>query len=222
MEVKTESGNVFDAAGNGTKGIAIGGLVTGVAALIGGGLLGMFGNNRCNNNYGNNCYGNNNYGYNNHGYWPHFVEENEFHAQKEISNLSSILASERAERYTDLAVIQSNKDKYEFNRSIANAIVEDRQRLASLEQYNCSQKEISNLKEELMNQKLCNLENKIHNGLAIESERRVNGDSNVFNYCKATYVPGQLIMPASSICPECMPRYNSYTTPTTTATTPTA
>lgn len=198
MEVKTESGNVFDAAGNGTKGIAIGGLVTGIAALLGGGLLGIFGNNNRNNGNGH----------------PRCICENEFYAQKEIDNLNSILASERAERYTDQAIIQSNKEKYEFNKSIADAIVEDRQRLATLEQYNLSAKEISALKEELMNQKFCNLENKISSGLAIESERRVNGDSNVFNYCKATYVPGQLIMPASSICPECMPAKNSWTAPT--------
>ena len=38
-------------------------------------------------------------------------------------------------------------------------------------------------------------------------------------YVDATFVPGKLVMPLSSICPEAMQRYNSWTAPTTPATT---
>ena len=35
-------------------------------------------------------------------------------------------------------------------------------------------------------------------------------------YVDATFVPGKLVMPLSSLCPEAMQRYNSWTAPTTT------
>lgn len=40
-------------------------------------------------------------------------------------------------------------------------------------------------------------------------------------YADATFVPGKLVMPLDSICPEPMERYNSWTAPTTPATTST-
>lgn len=36
-------------------------------------------------------------------------------------------------------------------------------------------------------------------------------------YVDATFVPGKLVMPLSSLCPEAMQRYNSWTAPTTPA-----
>lgn len=207
MEVKTESGGTFDAAGNGTKGLSIAGLVTGATALVGSGLLGMFG---LGGNNGNNR--------NNH---PRWISEDEFEAEQRYTALYSQLDKEKSERYTDQAIIQYNKDKYEFNKSIADAIVQDRERLSRLEQTNECAKEISALKEQLMNQKFETLQNSINSSVALEAERRFNGDQNIYNYCNATFVPGKLVMPASSICPEVMPRYNSWTTPTTPATTST-
>ena len=203
MEVKTENGGTFDAAGNGTKGISIAGLVTGATALVGSGLLGMFGlggNNRTNNNT------------------PRWISEDEFNAEKQYAALYSELEKEKSERYTDQSIIEYNKDKFEFNKDIADAIVSDRERLSSLEQYNESMKEIMALREQLMNQKVDALQNSINSSIALEAERRIGGDQNLYNYANATFVPGKLIMPASSICPECMPKYNSWTAPTTTTT----
>ncbi len=37
--------------------------------------------------------------------------------------------------------------------------------------------------------------------IALESERRVCGEKGIYDYVRANYVPGALIMPASSICP---------------------
>lgn len=52
--------------------------------------------------------------------------------------------------------------------------------------------------------------------LALESERRACGDKNLYEYVNATFVPGKIVMPLSSICPEPMQRYNSWEAPTAT------
>jgi len=202
MEVKTESGGTFDAAGNGTKGLSIAGLVTGATALVGSGLLGMWANGRNPNNY--NCHG------------KDFVTEDEFNMQKQFDVLNSELAKEKSERYADQAVIAGNERLYNFRRDIADAIVEDRQKIALIEGKLSCNEEISKLKEEIMLQKIDNVRNEAISAVALESERRVNGDQGLYGYVNATFVPGKLIMPTSNICPEVMPRYNSYTAPTST------
>jgi hypothetical protein len=53
--------------------------------------------------------------------------------------------------------------------------------------------------------------------IALEGERRQNGDQSIMCYVQGTYVPGKLVMPRSSICPEVMQRYNSWVAPTTPA-----
>lgn len=200
MIVKTENGGNFDAAGNGTKGLAISGLVTGAAALVGQGLFGnLFGNNRMN------CCG-----------------ESKWEAR--YNNLLAEFQNLKSEQYTDRAIIDYNKDKFEFNKDISNAIVDDRTRIAALEQKSDCQKEVSALKEQYFLEKIKNLECMFSSGIALEAERRCNGDQNLFNYSNATFVPGKLIMPATSICPSVMPQYNSWVAPTATAsnsTTPT-
>lgn len=68
-----------------------------------------------------------------------------------------------------------------------------------------------------VHQKIDALRNETSAAIALEGERRVNGDNNIMCHVKACYVPGQLVMPLSSLCPEAMPRYNTYTAPTTSA-----
>ena len=63
-------------------------------------------------------------------------------------------------------------------------------------------------------QKIDALRNETSAAIALEGERRVNGDNNIMCHVKACYVPGELVMPLSRLCPEAMPRYNSYVTPT--------
>ena len=53
--------------------------------------------------------------------------------------------------------------------------------------------------------------------IALEGERRINGDQSIMCFVQGNYVQGRLVMPASAICPEVMPRYNSYIAPTATA-----
>lgn len=50
--------------------------------------------------------------------------------------------------------------------------------------------------------------------IALEAERRHAADQSIRCYVDATFVPGRLVMPKDSICPEVMPRYNTYTAPT--------
>ena len=50
--------------------------------------------------------------------------------------------------------------------------------------------------------------------LALESERRAAGDQNLMCYVNATFVPGKLVMPKSSICPSVMPEFNTWKAPT--------
>jgi hypothetical protein len=53
--------------------------------------------------------------------------------------------------------------------------------------------------------------------IALEGERRINGDNAIMCYVQGTYVPGKLVMPRDAICPEVMQRYNSWVAPTTPA-----
>lgn len=50
--------------------------------------------------------------------------------------------------------------------------------------------------------------------IELESERRTCSDQNIMQYVNATFVPGELVMPKSRICPEVMQRYNSWVAPT--------
>jgi hypothetical protein len=55
--------------------------------------------------------------------------------------------------------------------------------------------------------------------IALEGERRTTGDQSIMCYVQGNFVPGKLIMPASSICPPAMPQYNSWVAPATSTTT---
>lgn len=63
-------------------------------------------------------------------------------------------------------------------------------------------------------QKIDALRNETSAAIALEGERRINGDNSIMCHVRACYVPGKLVMPKDAICPEVMPRYNSYTAPT--------
>lgn len=221
MEVKTEGGGTFDAAGNGTKGLSIAGLVTGATALVGSGLLGAWGMNRnnCNNNCGQNGYGYRGFG----GFGPcwdpgkDYVTEAEFNMQKRFDDVNAALTKEKAERYADQAVISGNERLYNFRKDIADAIVQDRDRLSRIEGKLSCNEEISALKEKLLYEKIAAVRNEAISAVALESERRVNGDQGLYGYVNATFVPGKLVMPKNRICPEPMDRYNSWVAPVTAA-----
>ena len=56
----------------------------------------------------------------------------------------------------------------------------------------------------------------VHKELHKDIDCKIN---QVYCSANATFVPGKLVMPSSSVCPQPMPQYNSWTAPTTTTTT---
>ena len=64
--------------------------------------------------------------------------------------------------------------------------------------------------------RISNLEKVVAEGAVRETEP--HGElCNLYTYLNGHFVPGKLVMPADAICPEQMPRYNSWTAPTGTA-----
>ena len=121
----------------------------------------------------------------------------------------------KAEKYTDSKIAEV----YMAGRNEKDAAVD---RL--LDKYiEPISKEIADMRvrEAVTNARVDCLGKEFKAAIELESERRTAGDQNLYCYVNATFVPGKLIMPASSICPPAMPQYNSWTAPTTTTTTDT-
>lgn len=212
MEVKTESGGTFNAAGSGTKGIAIAGLVTGAAALVGNGLLNGIGS--CGRNWGCQC-GNGQCGSN-----P--VTQSELAGMQALGSVISELEKEKAQRYTDSAVIAQGEKSAAEQRELSKNLIDIGVGLTRIDEQNkCLRSEMA-YEKQIVELKIKNLEEKLAGAIALESERRAAGDRGLNCYVNATFVPGKLVMPADSICPQTMPRYNSWVAPTETATTPAA
>lgn len=58
----------------------------------------------------------------------------------------------------------------------------------------------------------------IRDNFAFLNSRIDNTKAEIISYANATFVPGALVMPLDSICPQPMPAKNSWTAPTTTTT----
>lgn len=54
----------------------------------------------------------------------------------------------------------------------------------------------------------------IKSAVVLEAERRECGDQRLFEYVNCNYIKAQKKVALSDICPEAMPRYNSWTAPT--------
>lgn len=202
MLVKTESGGTFDAAGNGTKGISIAGLVTGATALVGGGLLNYLG-------FGNRVGGNHNEG------CDRYVTQKENEYQGRIDLLMSEISNLKSEKYTDNAVIAQAEKEAQNQKTFYDAFIQMGNGITKLDQqFNCLNEKLA-LKEQMTQMQFDAMKKEFCGAIALEAERRTCGDQSLYGYVNATFVPGKLIMPADSICPEGMPRYNSWTAPTT-------
>ena len=145
-----------------------------------------------------------------------------------VSALEAALAQERAERFTEQQTAQSQREMYTLFREeddrikqvvkdTTGALIETCNALAKLnEQVECIKKEME--MQQIINEKdLHCVKKELEGAIALEAERRTAGDQNLYCYVNATFVPGKLVMPKESICPEVMPRYNSWTAPTTPA-----
>lgn len=144
---------------------------------------------------------------------------------EKLSALEAMLAREKAERYTDQKILGSVKEIFDEFRAgdaklagvvkdTTSALIEVGTALTRVD------KEVECLKtamakdQEINSLKLENLKSELSGAIALESERRACGDQNLYNYVNATFVPGKLVMPLSSICPPAKPACET-TTPTT-------
>lgn len=202
-----------------SKGVGTAALTTGIIGTTGV-ALGMLGGNNCGNGgllgglFGNNC-GN------------------------RVSTLEAELAQCRSERYTDQVALGTQKETFnEFQKAdeklaatiakmtdgflqIGNAVSRLDKEIECIKTTMAKDAEINDLKLKAVEERLAgrieNNRTEFSGALALESERRVNGDNSIYCYVQKTYVPGELVMPADKICPDVMPRYNSWTAPTTSA-----
>lgn len=124
---------------------------------------------------------------------------------REISKLESKIARLESERYTDgvgidlykAVIAESNKNDDKINANYKELA----QAVAALDKKIAVDKQATVDNFAFLNNKIDTTKNE------------------VLCYCNATFVPGKLVMPLSSICPEAMQRYNSWTAPTAAATT---
>jgi hypothetical protein len=114
-------------------------------------------------------------------------------AQKDISRISAQVAALDAEAANQRVLQQKTEDAI---NCLANSTNE---RFGAVyAAINCAKRECAD-------------------AITLEAERRCAGDNSIMQYVNATFVAGKLVMPRSSICPEVMPRYNTWTAPTTEA-----
>lgn len=149
--------------------------------------------------------------------------------EQKISALESELAKVSAEKYTDQQTLGTAKEIFDLFKKSDDKIA------GVLERTNAGlidvglgvarlDKEIECIKttmvkdQEINALKLAHTKSELSGAIALESERRTAGDQNLYCYVNATFVPGKLVMPKESICPDVMPRYNTWTAPTTPAT----
>lgn len=147
---------------------------------------------------------------------------------QKISTLEAMLATERAERYTDQTILGATKEIFNNFRAedakIAGVVKEVTDGfLAVGNAVSRLDKEVECIKttmakdQEINTLKLAAVKAELSGAISLESERRACGDQNLYSYVNGTFVPGKLVMPLDAICPEAMPRYNYWVAPTTVA-----
>lgn len=123
---------------------------------------------------------------------------------REIGKLESKIAKLEGERYTDGVGIELYKEivatSNKNDEKIQSNYVELAKAVAALDKQVAVDKQSITDNFAFLNNKIC------------DTKREV------INYCNATFVPGKLVMPLTSVCPEPMPAKNSWTAPTTTTT----
>ena len=122
---------------------------------------------------------------------------------RQISALESKIAKLESERYTDSVGIDLYKE------IVAKSNAEDEKIQSN---YNELARAIAALDKQVAVDKQATVDNFAFLNSKIDTTKQ-----EVLCYVNATFVPGKLVMPLSSICPEAMQRYNSWTAPTTPA-----
>lgn len=122
-----------------------------------------------------------------------------------VSTLQAELAKEKAERYADSVGIATFKEAKEMSDKNDAKIQANYIELA---------KAVASLDKQVAVEKQATVDNFAFLNHKIDEKYR-----EIKCYVDGTFVPGKLVMPLSSICPEAMQRYNSWVAPTTSETT---
>ena len=146
-----------------------------------------------------------------------------------MAEKDALIAQLRSEKYTDqqiASVYKANRDEKDalgdrllekyinpMAQEISNMRVREAETTAAV---NCLSQSTSQRFDAVYKEIEC-AKKECGAAIALEGERRINGDNNIMCYVQGNYVPGKLVMPADSICPEVMRRWNSWTAPTNTA-----
>ena len=146
-----------------------------------------------------------------------------------IAEKDAIIAQLKSEKYTDqqiASVYKANRDEKDalgdrllekyinpMAQEISNMRVREAETTAAV---NCLSQSTSQRFDAVYKEIEC-AKKECGSAIALEGERRINGDNSIMCYVQGNYVPGKLVMPADSICPEVMRRWNSWSAPTNTA-----
>lgn len=205
MQIKTQDGekNVASQALAGTAlGLAIPGTLSFLGNILGGGMLLANANNNCGcHNHCHNGCGN---FYDVNGYvGNNWTQRNTTEDTRLIGSIFAELMREKSERYADNNGISLYKElaaKINADNAAQDArFFELAKAVGELDKKNAvDKKEIE-----------CNF--------AFLNNRITETKNELKCYVDATFVPGKLVMPLDSICPDAMRRYNSWTAPTTPA-----
>lgn len=125
---------------------------------------------------------------------------------RRIGELESKIAKLESERYTDSIGIELYKEIVATSNKNDDKINANYKELAQF---------VAALDKQIAVDKQATTDNFAYLNNKIDTTK-----NEILCYCNATFVPGKLVMPLESICPEPMQRYNSWAAPTTpTATT---
>lgn len=160
---------------------------------------------------------------------------------QQINQKDSIISKLQSEKYTDNNILEAYRQTVNLFKAedekisnivkdVTSSFIETGKELAVLNtKVQCLEERLTTLNastNERMGYEIKGIYRDIHStkkelegAIALESERRCCGDKNLFEYVNGTFVPGKLIMPSSSVCPQPMPQYNSWTAPTAPTTT---
>lgn len=146
-----------------------------------------------------------------------------------MAEKDAIIAQLKSEKYTDqqiASVYKANRDEKDalgdrllekyinpMAQEISNMRVREAETTAAV---NCLSQSTSQRFDAVYKEIEC-AKKECGAAIALEGERRINGDNSIMCYVQGNYVPGKLVMPADSICPEVMLRWNSWSAPTNTA-----
>jgi hypothetical protein len=213
------------------------GASAGIASFLGlnaRNILGGMNNCGCNSGWNNGCGGG--------CFETSGVSQIEMNYAQQVNHRDAEIALLKGEKYTDNNIISAYREtvaafKAEDEKisgivkDVTSSFIEAGKELAVLNtKVQCLEERIATMKE-TADQKLDyeirgvyreigNTKNELVGAISLESERRACGDKNLYEYVNGTFVPGKLVMPASSVCPQPMAQYNSWTAPTAPTTTP--